>query len=659
MKKCLLFVALLAIFSCSSDSVSDPATDPDQLNSCFTVPDNIVAGNSIILDSGCSQNAASFAWYLGEEMISSSQNPSHTFAASGTYTITLVVEDAEGNSHEMAKTLEVAASGENSEIIHYGEITADETWEAGITHKIFGHVTVMDATLTIEAGVIVCFMENAKLNVGTEVGVSTATLIAEGTASNKILFTACSDTPVNGYWNNINFGKGDSGNSRINHAIIEYGGGNGSYTAMVQSYDASLSIDNTHFRNSGADGMSVDEVGFKSFANNIFTDCDGFVMAMNPNSVHTLGLGNQFTTDKGIHVANAVFNNAESTWAKQSCPYIVLGDLRIYNTTGTKLIIAPGTRLGFGEGASLKVGGIAGNTGTLIAEGTAQEPIEFFSYIDSYLRNGRWYGIHFLEGTDSSTSLKYCTVEKTAGFNTAKMAGITVNDAAVNINNVTITDALVQGIYCNEEGRFASFENNTISQVGQSGISLFANWAHTVGDTNTITAEWELLVNTDYVNQDVTWKKLPFPYSIYGRIWIGSETGNMLTIAPGATISFVQGVYMMIDSYATGGGGLVADGTPELPITFTTGNPSPAPGQWQRIQLMSNTLPGTILDNCIFEYGGSYEAAVELVFTDAPVITNNIFRNNEYYGLRLQSSNPTLSGNIYENNGTGDVLVLQ
>ena len=113
------------------------------------------------------------------------------------------------------------------------------------------------------------------------------------------------------------------------------------------------------------------------------------------------------------------------------------------------------------------------------------------------------------------------------------------------------------------------------------------------------------------------------------------SSGVTLTIQPGTTLAFDEDVYLQVD------GTLIAMGTSNLPILFTSNQLQKTNGDWGGCNLWNvgicfddsvnavvdtsgNYLSGSILQNAIVEYGnGIY------ILNSAPLINNNIFRYNE------------------------------
>jgi hypothetical protein len=100
---------------------------------------------------------------------------------------------------------------------------------------------------------------------------------------------------------------------------------------------------------------------------------------------------------------------------------------------------------------------------------------------------------------------------------------------------------------------------------------------------------------------NLTLTKACSPYDITDSI---SVDGNAtLTIEAGVTLKFENGVGLGV-GYSTNGK-LVAVGTAQDPITFTSAAPTPAAGDWAKVSLWSNTMGGTQIAYARLDYCGS------------------------------------------------------
>jgi hypothetical protein len=109
------------------------------------------------------------------------------------------------------------ASSANADTNVSGSISTNTTW-GGDTYIVQSTVTVNSgATLTIQPGTVVRFTSHQGLTVA-----NSSALVAEGSPTGSITFTASSSSPSSGFWDRIKLDAGAS--STIAHATITYAG---------------------------------------------------------------------------------------------------------------------------------------------------------------------------------------------------------------------------------------------------------------------------------------------------------------------------------------------------------------------------------------------------------------------------------------------------
>jgi PKD repeat protein len=86
MKKTMFFLGLLAMLCAGCR--------PD-VESCFTAT---ITGGTATFSSACAIEAVTYNWEFGDGGTSIAANPTHTYTASGTYAVTLRVEDKKGRA---------------------------------------------------------------------------------------------------------------------------------------------------------------------------------------------------------------------------------------------------------------------------------------------------------------------------------------------------------------------------------------------------------------------------------------------------------------------------------------------------------------------------------------------------------------------------------
>ena len=174
---------------------------------------------------------------------------------------------------------------------------------------------------------------------------------------------------------------------------------------------------------------------------------------------------------------------------------------------------------------------------------------------------------------------------------------------------------------------------------------------------------------------DTTWTATGSPYSVTESIVIGCNA--TLTIEPGVVVRFNPNLAIVVGYVTWGKGTLVARGTAESPIVFTSVkdpcdpcNPA-EPGDWSRIHFTNyaanaafdpdgNYVSGCILEHVVVEYAG-YDGldnwAAIFAQKSSPFLNYCEVRHNLYYGIQVDGTNaPSMkitNCEIWDNAQTG------
>nr|AWJ66337.1 Muc19 precursor [uncultured bacterium] len=172
-------------------------------------------------------------------------------------------------------------------------------------------------------------------------------------------------------------------------------------------------------------------------------------------------------------------------------------------------------------------------------------------------------------------------------------------------------------------------------------------------------------------NVSGVWTASGSPYIIEGSITVDQDSS--LIIKPGVTVKFTAGTSLSVND----GEQLLAIGTPDSMITFTSNEVNPSPGSWNRIYL-NGTESGSTIQYSIIEYAiyGIYCRAWTFACEDADnftLIENCEIRQTSQRAIfcegegnsslgcvpsRIANCSPTINNNkIYENLGLGIYLV--
>ncbi len=357
--------------------------------------------------------------------------------------------------------------------------------------------------------------------------------------------------------------------------------------------------------------------------------------------------------------------DADETWSPSGNPHIITGKVTVAGSApqGVTLTILPGVIVRMEEDTSIEIGA-SNEPGTLIADGNEGAKIIFTSN-QAINTKGWWKHIKFNEQAVNS-KMSYCVVEYGGGYDSWSSRGniVIYESNNVDIDNCTIINSKSSGIAFPNDNGIGTFTANTITRNTTYGIRLSADQVRGINADNSVAGNvlGGIYVEADTVENDATWHNLDAEY-ILETFKIASPNGTTLTIEPGTTLKFIEDASIEVGDSNTPGK-LVAEGSKDLPILFTSNQTLKTKGWWNHIRFTENDNGSSLL-YCQIEYGGGYDSwssSANLVIYGAgnvkidqctisnsltagiacPVadeglatITNSILNNNGTYGINV------------------------
>lgn len=164
---------------------------------------------------------------------------------------------------------------------------------------------------------------------------------------------------------------------------------------------------------------------------------------------------------------------------------------------------------------------------------------------------------------------------------------------------------------------------------------------------------------TDDITENTIWEA-SCTYYVDRNIDVTNDA--ILTIEPGTVIKFAQGMELTISYAGSSTGNIVAVGTKDKMILFTSQAQTPSKGDWDGIWLYSG-CNASKFDYCKIEYAGNYKwsggsGAITSNYANNTEIDNCIFENNDDYGVRIYQNQSALSSftrNEFRDNTTNDL----
>lgn len=280
-------------------------------------------------------------------------------------------------------------------------ISEDASWPSA-TYRVMYHTqqafTVTAGLLTLSPGSELRFEPEQSMIVTGEAGLS-----AVGTAEAPIVFSGTEADP--GHWGGLGILSSAHPMNRLDHVVIEYGGGldiGGTQSeranlVLTHAGDPSVvPISNTTLRGSAGYGLFVRAgTGLEGFTGNVLTENAAGPAYVEAPVVGDLSAASTFSgnsvdelsvrTGTGMNIVEA------ATWRDLGVPYALTSGGSLQTTVNAALTIEPGVEVLVGPGIGISVE----NGGKLDAVGTQSDRISMTASA------GAWQGIQFLNANGS------------------------------------------------------------------------------------------------------------------------------------------------------------------------------------------------------------------------------------------------------------------
>jgi hypothetical protein len=311
--------------------------------------------------------------------------------------------------------------------------------------------------------------------------------------------------------------------------------------------------------------------------------------------------------------------NSDQTWTADESPHVLPYDSEITAT----LTLEPCAEVRLAAGRTITIS----DKGSIVGIGAASKRILITADDDA----APWGSIRALGG---SMTLSYATVQNGGepGNTAAVNAGMLyaqygsdytkVTDAAFALQHVVLKGSKSNGALLTGDSHFSDDSTDlTVSDSTAYPLAISPRAASSVPDGDyTANPQPEILFPgsgaTDTVVRDQTVHARGVPYHVgtdvaAGELRVGASSSQIplatLTIEAGVTIRFKKGGYFEVEEFAgkdPASGALIAKGTSDQHIIFTSAEASPAPGDWIGIIFGGLTDPTTALDNVEVQYAG-------------------------------------------------------
>ncbi len=335
-----------------------------------------------------------------------------------------------------------------------------------------------------------------------------------------------------------------------------------------------------------------------------------------------------------------------SSWTAQGSPYVLEGHVNI--AKGALLTIESGVDIQISDRKGIYVyGDLAADGATFRSRGA-----------------GNWLGLYFSPDALGS-SLKNSTIDSAGGdslgyiYFAYRRAAVYLETSPVRVENCRIINSAGNGIELLNAAasvRNNSFENVAGYAVAYDHIVKFAEITgnHSLGNgIPGIYVPGGSMVGTNiWTNPGEG-----LSYVVGGELTL--EAGGFWAIQPGVTIRTTSQRFLIW-------GNLQAIGTENSPILFTSGKPTPGPGDWKGL-VFGAEAGSSIIEHAVIEYAGqdsigyfhfAYRSCAIFVDDSDPHFEQLTISQSLWHGIELYASNARLKNSTIRQCG-GNALIGQ
>ncbi|MFM8373830.1 MAG: hypothetical protein ACKOCO_15725, partial [Bacteroidota bacterium] len=516
-----------------------------------------------------------------------------------------------------------------SQVVVSGDISTSTTWTKNNTYVLSGFVYVTSgATLTIEAGTVI---KGEKATKGTLIVTRGSKIVADGTASEPVVFTSAESTPSYGDWGGLiilgyaptnNTYNGVSGLGLIEGGIDPvkgiYGGGDQTNGAISTDNSGVLRYVRVEYPgiafqpNNEINGVTFGGVGSGTIVDNVqvsYSGDDAFEwFGGTVNCKHLVAyraLDDDFDTDFGY--------SGKIQFA------LSVRDPQVADVSGSNGFEADNDASGSGNTpksrATFSNVTVVGPTGTV--NSNYRRAAHLRRNTENAIFNSVMVGSYpvglFIDGDSSANNAANGKLIVRNSFFTGMTTPLSTNSSGFNITNWAADKSIVASSNSADAKLVDPFNISLPNPRPQTGSPVLTaasfssdariqdnfftpvSYAGAFGTTGDWTCPWaswttpgcipaptpnQVLVSTD-ITQNTTWTA-DNEYTLQGFIYVSNCA--TLTIQPGTVIKGDKGSKGAL--IVTRCSKIVADGTVDAPIVFTTNDPNPSYGSWGGLILL-------------------------------------------------------------------------